>query len=53
MDSEQAGQVRVYRPEINSRLWIRCSTFRSAYFLSIPHSVPSPSGRSDVSGGLG
>ena len=45
MDSEQAVQVRVHRPEITSRLWILRSFFRSTDILSIPQSVPSPSGR--------
>ena len=35
----------LHRPDKYSRLWIRQSTFRSANLLSIPHSVPSPSGR--------
>ncbi|CAI8804898.1 conserved hypothetical protein [Pseudomonas sp. IT-347P] len=35
----------LHRPERLYRLWIHSRTFKSAYPLNIPHSVPSPSGR--------
>ncbi len=35
----------MHRPQRPRRLWIRQSTFRSAYLSNIPQSVPSPSGR--------
>jgi len=34
-----------HRPERPSRLWIHSRSIRSAYFASIPQSVPSASGR--------
>ena len=34
----------MHRPQRPRRLWIRQSTFRSAYLSNIPQSVPSPSG---------
>ncbi len=37
-----SGAIR--RPEKSSRLWIHHSIFRSAYFSSIPNSIPSPGG---------